>query len=237
MTSKNKDDFANAKNLFCFWADDNPMSDTRKKCLESLPNTGLNVQFLDKQSLNNWILDDHPFHPGYEFLSATHKSDYLRAYFMHHFGGAYSDIKYLDYSWLPAFNRLIDSDNYIVGYPEVGIIGITRKRGILFFIKLALKVNKLIGCGAFICKPYTPFTELWINNLHKIMDNNLNMLSTNPANGPLDYTNMKLNDGSRSKYPLRHASFSGENFHPVCAKFLNRIDRSLQAPDFTLDYK
>ena len=69
------------------------------------------------------------------------------------------------------------------------------------------------------------------------MDNNLNMLSINPANGPLDYTNMKLNDGSRSKYPLRHASFSGENFHPVCTKFLNRIDRSLQAPDFTLDYK
>lgn len=139
MTSKNKDDFANAKNLFCFWADDNPMSDIRKKCLESLPNTGLNVQFLDKQSLNNWILDDHPFHHGYEFLSATHKSDYLRAYFMHHFGGAYSDIKYLDYSWLPAFNRLIESDNYIVGYPEVGIIGITRKRGILFFVKLDRK--------------------------------------------------------------------------------------------------
>ena len=237
MTIKNQENFAQAKNLFCFWTDDNPMSDVRKRCLQSLPNTELNVQFIDKDSLNQWILNDYPFHPGYKFLSATHKSDYLRAYFMHHYGGGYSDIKYLDYSWLPAFNHLINSDNYIVGYPEVGIIGITRKKGLLFFIKHALKVNKLIGCGAFICKPYTPFTELWMKNVHKIIDNKFDLLSIYPASEPLDYINMKLKDASRSKYPLNHSAFSGENFHPVCTKFLNRIGRTLQTPDFTLDYK
>ena len=235
--TNDKENFYKSKNLFCFWADDNPMSKTRKKCLESLANTEMNIRFLDKGAIKEWVLDDYLFHPGYENLSATHKSDYLRAYFMHHFGGGYTDIKYLDYSWLPTLDNLVQSDNYIEGYPEVGIIGITRKKGILFFIQHALKVNKLIGCGAFLCKPYTPFTEFWMKNVHSIMDAKYDQLITNPASGPLDYKNMKLPDGSRSRYPFTHSAFSGENFHPVCVKFIDKIGRSLQTPDFKLDYK
>jgi|TARA_Y100000816_G_scaffold291035_1_gene281223 hypothetical protein len=234
---KDKENFYKSKNLFCFWADNNPMSNTRKKCLESLKNTGMNVKFLDKNAINEWIVDDYPFHEGYDALSATHKSDYLRAYFMHHYGGGYTDIKYLDYSWLPAFKNLVESDNYIEGYPEVGVIGITRKKGMIFFIKHALKVNKLIGCGAFLCKPNTPFTKSWIDGVHSIMDKKIEKLKNNPASGPLDYINMKLEDGSRSKYPLTHSAFSGENFHPVCVKFIDKLGRSLQTPNFKLEYK
>ena len=156
---------------------------------------------------------------------------------MHHYGGGYTDIKYLDYSWMPALNNLVNSDNYIEGYPEVGIIGITRRRGLLFFLRHALKVNQLIGCGAFLCKPYTPLTELWMKKIHLIIDNKFDLLQENPASGPLDFIGMKLPDGSRSKYPFRHAAFSGENFHPVCMKFIDKIGRSLQTPNFKLDYK
>ncbi len=232
-----KNNLYEPKNLFCFWADDNPMSEIRAKCLDSLSNTGMNVRFLDKNAINDWVLDEHPFHQGYPYLSATHKSDYLRAYFMHHYGGGYTDIKYLDYSWMPALNNLVNSDNYIEGYPEVGIIGITRRKGPLFFLRHALKVNRLIGCGAFLCKPYTPLTKLWMKNIHLIIDDKYYLLKENPASGPLDFIGMKLPDGSRSKYPFRHGAFSGENFHPVCMLFLDKIGRSLQTPNFKLDYK
>ena len=237
MTQQDTENWTQSKNLFCFWADDNSMSDIRKKCLDSLPNTGMNVQFLNKAAITEWALADFPFHEGYKFLSSTHKSDYLRAYFMHHYGGGYTDIKYLDYSWLPALDSLVNSENYIEGYPEVGILGITRKKGMLFFLQHAIKVNKLIGCGAFICKPYTPFTELWIKNIHSIIDNKFDSLEVNPASGPLDYINMKLADGSKSQYPFTHSAFSGENFHPVCMQFLDKIGRNLKTPDFKIDYK
>ena len=48
---------------------------------------------------------------------------------------------------------------------------------------------------------------------------------------------MKMSDGSKSKYPLNHAAFSGENFYPVCSKFHNFIGRSLKTPDFSIEYK
>lgn len=234
---QNQKNFLLDKNLFCFWADQNKMSEIRKKCLQSLSSTELNVIFLDSQGIREWTLSDYPFHEGYKYLSSTHKSDYLRAYFMHHYGGGYCDIKYIDYSWLPAFENLINSENYIEGYPEIGIIGITRRKGLLFFLRYAAQVNRLIGNGAFICKPYTPFTELWLNNVHQILDKSLNQLKKYPASGPLDFYKMKMRDGSKSNYPLNHAAFSGENFHPVCSKFHNFIGRSLKTPDFSIEYK
>jgi len=229
--------FPESKNLFCFWADDNEMSETRKKCLESLPNTEMNIRFLDKTAIKAWELEEHPFHPGYRYLSATHKSDYLRAYFMHHYGGGYTDIKYVDFSWLPAFNRLIHSDAYIEGYPEIGIIGITRTKGLFYFLKLAFIVNKLVGCGAFLCKPRTPFTNDWMDSVHQVLDQHYKSLKANPASGPLDFVNMKFTDGSRSKYPLTHSAFSGEVFHLICSKYTNKIGRTLTPFDFKLPYK
>ena len=108
------------------------MSETRNKCLQSLSNTELNVIFLNPQGIKEWTLPDFPFHQGYKYLSSTHKSDYLRAYFMHHYGGGYCDIKYIDYSWLPAFENLINSKNYIEGIQKLVLLNHTKK-GIIIF--------------------------------------------------------------------------------------------------------
>lgn len=75
--------------------------------------TECNIIFIDKNNLKNYILHDYPLHNGYEYLSAVHKADYLRTYFMNFYGGGYSDIKKTTGSWKKSFEDLYNSDNWI----------------------------------------------------------------------------------------------------------------------------
>ena len=44
-------------------------------------------------NLQDWVVAGHPLHPAYNDLSLVHRSDYLRAYLLHHHGGGYCDLK------------------------------------------------------------------------------------------------------------------------------------------------
>ena len=79
--------------IYCFWFGPE-MSDNRKKCFESIiQNSKVGVRLVTKHNLQEYNLADSPIHPAFQYLSATHKSDYLRCYFMYHYGGGYTDIK------------------------------------------------------------------------------------------------------------------------------------------------
>ena len=106
------------KMIYCFWFGPE-MSDDRKRCLQSLiDNSKVAVALVDESNLRNYILADYPIHPSWQYLSATHKSDYLRSYFMYHYGGGYTDIKFCDYDWNKYFDDLEFSDKQFTGYPE-----------------------------------------------------------------------------------------------------------------------
>jgi hypothetical protein len=47
-----------------------------------------------------------------------HKNDFLKVYFMHHYGGGYTDVKHIHASWKPFFDQLYFSNKYAIGYPE-----------------------------------------------------------------------------------------------------------------------
>ncbi len=65
-------------------------------------------------------LPDHPFHPAFIDLNPMHKSDYLRAYVMHHHGGAYADIKQLECPVADVIDELNSSPElWLAGYREV----------------------------------------------------------------------------------------------------------------------
>ena len=68
-----------------------------------------------------FVLPDQPLHRGFEYLSLTHKSDYLRCYLCHFHGGGYSDTKHFHTDWQPSFEKLAKSpsDKYAMGYFEV----------------------------------------------------------------------------------------------------------------------
>ncbi len=150
-------------NIYCFWTGTNRMTLQRYECLKQLVKVSqCNVILVTPKSLDKYILDEHPLHPSFYYLSETHKADYLRTYFMRFHGGGYSDIKKTTGSWIESFKKLEESDKWIIGYRELNGGAIP---------SLADKWMDLLGNGAYICKANTPFVIEWYNEMIKLMDN------------------------------------------------------------------
>lgn len=66
-------------------------------------------------------MPEAPLHKAFQYLSPVHKSDYLRAYFMHFYGGGYADIKHIHFNWFAYFEKLYNGpqDKYAIGYHEI----------------------------------------------------------------------------------------------------------------------
>jgi hypothetical protein len=210
--------------IVCFWTGDNPMSSYRQSALRNLIETSeANILLVTKDNLSDFILDTNPLHPAYTYLSNVHKSDYLRTYFMHFYGGGYSDVKGTHGSWKACFERMNDpsnSDTYICGYPEI--------EGGVAAREYANYWNELIGNGCYICKPNTPLTKEWYENMIALLDTKLENLKQHPAT---DFRDCKeLGNG----YPIEWNEMLGRIFHKVCYKYRKHLDRSL--PMCRLEY-
>lgn len=222
--------------LFCFWTDNTYMSNDRRTALSSIKNSNLEIIFIDQDTLSSWVANDAPLHPAYKYLSAVHKADYLRCYFMHHHGGGYSDIKMITKSWLSSFEELSNSKYLISGYKESSVLDTARGRGIVKDVWLALNFFRVIGCCAYICKPNTSFTTEWLETVDTILDCKHDLLAKNPAQDPRDRAFKKYEDGYRSRYPLRWTEICGEVFHPLCLRYSASIMKNLPPPDFNQKY-
>ena len=145
------------KVIYCFWTGNNPLSKNRKLCLRTIEkNSMVKVVYIKSNS---------PLHPAYEYLFLVHKSDYLRCYFMHHYGGGYTDIKKCRNSWVTAFNLInLNVDKWALGYREVSEGGVVSLPGALGR-DLKLNYISLIGNGGYIFQADTPFTCEWLTEL------------------------------------------------------------------------
>jgi hypothetical protein len=215
------------KIIYIFWTGNNEMSEPRRKCLDSIyKNIGVEVKLITPKNLNQYIKKDYPLHPAYEYLSLVHKSDYLRTYFMHHYGGGYTDIKNTTVNWKPFFDNLNKTNNFIVnGYTEIASGSASSNPEILKNYK------KLIGNGSYIFKKNTKLTQEWINILHKKLDKKYDLLVKNPALEPNDYLNSTEYSSSPSKYPFQWAELLGQHFHDVIYKFKDQILHDLPTID------
>jgi hypothetical protein len=201
--------------IYCFWTGNNKMSDSRLECLNNLRIVSeCNVILITKDNLSNYILNDVPLHPAFNYLSETHKADYLRTYFMNFYGGGYSDIKKTTGSWVKSFNELKNSNNYwICGYKEIN--------GGVAYSPNADKWEELIGNGAYICKPKTPLTEEWYNNMIHLLDTKLEKLKLNPSTNPQDSSE------SGSGYPIEWNEMLGRIFHNISYKYKEHLLNTL----------
>jgi hypothetical protein len=213
------------RGIFCFWTGDNEMSDIRKRCLISLQRSGLPVYLVNKEVIENYQIV--PYHEAYHYLSDVHKSDYLRCYFMHHFGGGYSDIKSCNKSWLSAFVRMEKSDALALGYQEVGAWGVAECESEKERQVLCDNYKKLIGVCSMICKPKTDFTTEWMEKVNSKLDYKLQELKRAKGNV------MGNNEG----YPLRWTELLGDIFHPLVYKYSDRILQDNINPDFKKQYR
>lgn len=217
------------RKVWCFWVGGHSMSPARARCLESVRlNIGVPVELVTDETLNNYILPDHPLHEGYQYLSGTTKCDYLRTYFMHHYGGGYTDIKETGASWAPHFERLQDKmDAYVLGYREwypTSVAYIAEENPHLY-AELRSNYSELIGNGSFICRPGTIFTTEWYETLLKRMDLYLPALKLNPAKHARDALS------SESKFPIPWGGVAAFIFHPLCLRYLDNILYDLPVPN------
>jgi hypothetical protein len=208
----------NERIVYCFWTESNPMSEMRKYALYVMPQTvECDVVLVHKGNLHTFVLPDHPLHEAYPYLSAVHKSDYLRTYFMHFYGGGYADIKIQTGSWKSSFEELYNSDAYICGYREFSEDGVASRDP-----SIRARYREMIGNGEYICKPQTPFTKAWYSRTIALLDERLSRLRKHPANHARDCK-------ERSNYPIEWNELLGRIFHPLCLEHPGRILFTLPA--------
>ena len=138
------------------------MSSDRTACLKSIQeNSNVDVELINEKNLNQWSND---LHPGFEYLSSTHKSDYLRSYFMFHYGGGYTDIKRCEFDWNPYFKMLEESSYDFIGYHEVNKNDICIQELRHSFLSIA-------GPIQFIFKKNSNFAKEWFFETNTKLDN------------------------------------------------------------------
>lgn len=199
------------------------MSANRVRALRSIaPNSRCNVEFLDADriaQLRRLVIN---LHPAYDYLSATHKSDYLRCYFMHHYGGGYTDIKHTTKDWSFAFEALLESEAFGVGYSEISAEDVAPVGG-LKEQRMKDDYRSLIGNCAYIFRPDTIFTREWISQTTLLLDAKYLLLRANPASHPQDFQNARLPNGVLSRYPMRWTELLGDVFHPLVYRYKQAI--------------
>lgn len=214
--------------IYCFWTGNNEMSTNRRNAISSIKfNCGVDVKLITPENLEEFVLKDFPLHKSFEFLSNVHKSDYLRCYFMHHYGGGYSDIKIQLNDWNNAFKKLEKSNSFAIGYRETSRKS-TAKLTSFYHRSATESLSKemdkkyyyLLGNGSYIFKKKTKFTDEWITELHRRLDIQYNELKKNPGNIM----------GDNIGYPLEWTSILGQIYHPLCLKYHKKLlyDNSLK---------
>jgi hypothetical protein len=204
------------KIIYIFWTGENEITPNRKVGIDSLINhSGVMVVLITPKNLNKYILKDAPLHEGYELLSLNHKSDYLRCYFMLHYGGGYSDIKVNKKSWKKAFILLNSkSEKWALGYQEIGHWGIRKDVSGKLGKDLKEFYPYLLGNGAFIYKPYSPIAMEWMDEIHCRLDELFDELKTNPATDIF---------GSNEGYPIPWAHITGDITQSLYLKYYERL--------------
>jgi hypothetical protein len=224
-------DGVQSNTIFCMWTGTNPMSSQRIQALWSIyNNTRCPVVYINHQSLRDWEKPEYPYHPAFEYLSDTHKSDYMRCYLMHHYGGGWADIKHTSADWRPHFAKLRSSSALALGYQEIpdGIPHLNNSLG----NEIRLNHDKTIGLCAFIFKKQSEITYEWYEQLCATLDQLIEQLALHPATHPQDQFGLTLPNGKRSEYPIKWADILGEIFHPLVYKYQSQILKSPIEPRF-----
>jgi hypothetical protein len=173
--------------------------------------TECSIVLITKYNLPQYVLPEHPLHPCYEYLSPTHRADYLRTYFMHFYGGGYSDIKIPTASWKKAFEDMEDEQNkhiYINGYPELE----------------HYHLPGYVGNGEYIVRPNTEFTREWYNKLLNKMDEKIGKFRP-------DFVPDTAQEYDENNYPIRWEEILGEIFRTVLPNHMGKILYSVPVPD------
>lgn len=213
--------------IYIFWTGDNEITPNRLEGIKSLERvSGIEVKLITPKNLPEYIKEDDPIPEAYNYLSFVHRADYLRSYFMYHYGGGYADIKTYFHSWVSAFDKLDNSDAYVMGYPEVGFWGAAYHDIEESTLRNELWTHWrcLVGNGAYICRSHSRLTAEWHSEAKRRLLRMSDELYNHPATDPY---------GQNVDYPVKWSGLLGSIFHPLCLKYKDRLlsDKALM-PSF-----
>lgn len=202
------------RRIFVVWTGPNALTPNRQRGLDSIRgmNPDLEVVLVTEDNLEDWLVEGHPLHAAYEHLSLNHRSDHLRAYLLHHHGGGYSDVKPLREPWGPAFDRLDASDAWLLGYTEHRFDMVARIPGVLGR-DLVRGSTQVFGCGSFVARPRTPFTDELLTEQYRRLDQWAEDLARVPGG----------DRGQVEGYVVPWLGLMGSIVGPLCLKYQRHL--------------
>lgn len=198
--------------LWCVWAGPNPLPTPRKRALEALRanNPTLDVVLVTPDNLSDYLVPGEPLHQAYEDLSYVHRSDYLRAYLMHHHGGAYSDIKDLPLDWSGLIDRANrDSSVWACGPHEPTSANLDAALGNLGKDQRT-HFRRVLFQAAFAFRPRSPWTAAWLREVERRLSYFQDLLRGHPAEQPF---------GLNEDYPVPWYCLNAQAFSPLALRY------------------
>ena len=211
------------RRIFVIWADDTPLPSVRKRGLDALIDIqeGIQVELITPANIQKWIVPQHPLHPAFRNLSSVHKSDYLRAYLLHHHGGGYSDVKAPLHHWGHAYRHLEQGDHWVLGYPERStqwVAQLPRQLG----RDLRRYYARVPGGSAYIARADTTLTREWLAEVERRLDYFAPLLEQNPGGVRNEV----------SAYPVSWNDLLAKIVHPLALKHHRMVNlRTELLPD------
>ena len=202
------------RRVFAVWTGNNDLTPHRARNLDRLMDTlGVPLELVTPSTVDQWVVPGEPPHSAYKHLSLVHRSDYLRAYLLHHHGGGYVDIKNPLGSWLGAFEAMeADPGVWVSGYGEINAKASTRMPGPMGR-DIALHYPRLIGTSAILARSHTAFTGEWLREVNRRMDYYAGQLSEFPGGAR----------GEACGYPISWTHLLGRVYQPLQLKYLERV--------------
>lgn len=175
------------RNLYCFWFSQNKMSINRKRALKTLQkNCGVNLKLINLKTFYEYENIEIPIHPGFEYLTDVHKSDYAKVYMAYFYGEGYSDIKADSFDWNIFFDELFLSKYNANSSPTQSFndLGNFWKEDIVLKKYISENYYKISENGHYIFKPKTIYAYEWLMMLHDMLNKNFDQLKNNPGLHP-----------------------------------------------------
>lgn len=199
------------RRVFVFWTGDNPLTPNRADALGQMRTllADTEVLLVTPREMRDWEVPDWPFHPLLNQLSYIHRADYLRAYFLHHHGGGYADLKRPTHAWADVFDRLDASAAWMAGY-RVPVRLMTPNMVDDKHERLMKKwSDRRLGQSAYLARPRTPLTTEWLTEVERRLEVNAENLLAHPGN----------ERGSNPGYPIPFNSILAQVLDPLQVKY------------------
>lgn len=203
------------RRVFVFWTGDNPLTANRREALAAMKRLleGVEVMLVTSRDLPRWEVPGAPYHPLLEKLSYIHRADYLRAYFLHHHGGGYADLKRPTHGWLEVFETMDAGAAWMAGY-RVPVRLMTPNMVDARHEKLMKRwSDRRLGQSAYLARPRTPLTAEWLGEVERRLDSWREELLAHPGN----------ERGSNPGYPVPFNSILAQVVDPLQVKYSDHL--------------